>query len=84
MSSVKDCVNKYTTHTLNDIDTLYDNIYNRLRADNMFLHPYQDINPTDGVELLNSSNCINYDNARSTISENVYLFFNTFKTKKIS
>ena len=40
MSSVKDCVNEHITHTINDLDTLYDNLYNRLRAHNMFLHPY--------------------------------------------
>ena len=33
------------------------------------------------MELLNSSNYVNYDNARRTISENVYSFFNTYKTK---
>ena len=35
----------------------------------------------DGVELLNKSNYIDYNNARPIISENIYLFFNTYKTK---
>ena len=81
MSSVKDSISEYTTHTVNDLDILYDNLCIRLRAHNMFIHPYQDINHDDGVELLNKSNCINYNNARRIISENIFLFFNTYKTK---
>ena len=60
---------------------MYDNLYNRLRAHNMFLHPYQDINPVDGVEILNNNNCVNFVNARRVMSENIYLFFNTYKAK---
>ena len=81
MSSVKDSISEYTTHTVNDLDMLYDNLFTRLRAHNMFIHPYQEINHDDGVELLNKSNCINYDNTRRIISENIFLFFNTYKTR---
>ena len=78
---MKECVNEYTTHTINDLDIMYDNLYNRLRAHNMFLHPYQDINPVDDVEVLNHNNCVNFVNARRVMSENIYLFFNTCKAK---
>ena len=81
MSSVKDSISEYTAHTVNDLDMLYDDLFNRLRAHNMFIHPYQDVNHDDGVELLDKSNCINYDNTRRIISENIFLFFNTYKTK---
>jgi len=81
MSSVKDSISEYTTHTVNDLDMLYANLFNHLRAHTMFIHTYQDINHDDGVELLDKSNCINYDNTRRIISENIFLFFNTYKTK---
>ena len=74
-------MNEYTTHTINGLDIMYDNLYNLLRAHNMFLHPYQDINTVDGVEVLSHSNYVNFDNVRRVMSENIYLFFNTYKGK---
>ena len=80
ISSMKECVNEFKTTTINDLDILYDNMYNRLRAHNMLLHPYHDINPVDDVEILNYTNYVNFENSRRIISENIYLFFNTYKT----
>ena len=50
---MKEYVSEYTTNIRNDLNIIYYNLFNRLRAHNILLYPYHDMNHIDEAEFIN-------------------------------
>jgi hypothetical protein len=61
-----------------DLRGFYDALINHFRPYHIYLRPYNEIQKDEGLQLIETSTCVNYDMAKTQMSQAIMVFFQTY------
>ncbi len=70
---------KFELKDKHDLFTFYEQLVGLLWEYNILLTPYHDITLDTGIEIITATNCVNYENARKTMTTALFNFFDNNK-----